>query len=268
MAKLHPFAVWGVLRDLRGKVEAAGPLVVSGALAEQLARELSRGATPGAIRTAGRLEDASVLVRVLAGVPSEEDEHELRAANRAGVPVVAVQTARETFDVPYVLATDVVACPPGAGFPVEQLAQVIAGRLGDDAIGLAARMPALRDAVTEALVERFSRQNGIAGVAIFIPGADFPVLTLNQIRLVLRLAAAHGVELDQSRVPEVLATVGAGLGFRTLARTLLGVVPVAGWAVRGAVAYGGTRALGEAARRYFAQVAESPGAEPATREHR
>ena len=183
------------------------------------------------------------------------------------MPVVAVQTAREPFAVPYVLATDVVACPPGTGFPVEQLAQVIAGRLGDDAIGLAARMPALRDAVTEALVERFSRQNGIAGVAIFIPGADFPVLTLNQIRLVLRLAAAHGVELDQSRVPEVLATVGAGLGFRTLARTLLGVVPVAGWAVRGAVAYGGTRALGEAARRYFAQVAEPPGAEPATREH-
>ena len=92
------------------------------------------------------------------------------------------------------------------------------------------------------------------------------MLTLNQIRLVLRLAAAHGVELDQSRVPEVLATVGAGFGFRTLARTLLGVVPVAGWAVRGAVAYGGTRALGEAARRCFA-VAESAEADPATREH-
>ena len=154
--------------------------------------------------------------------------------------------------------------PPGAGFPVEALAR-IAGRLGDDGSGLPP-VPALREAVTEALVERFSRQNGIAGVAIFIPGADFPVLTLNQIRLVLRLAAAHGVELDQSRVPEVLATVGAGLGFRTLARTLLGVVPVAGWAVRGAVAYGGTRALGEAARRYFAQVAESAEADPATRE--
>ena len=267
MAKLQPLAVWGVLRDLRATAENAGPLVVGGALAEQLGRELSHGAAPGAVRTAGSVEGASVLVRVLAGAPSEEDERELRAASRAGVPVVAVQTARESFDVPYVLATDVVACSPGAGFPVEALARVIAGRLGDDAIGLAARVPALRDAVTEALVERFSRQNGIAGVAIFIPGADFPVLTLNQIRLVLRLAAAHGVELDQSRVPEVLATVGAGLGFRTLARTLLGIVPVAGWAVRGAVAYGGTRALGEAAKRYFAQVAESAGADRATREH-
>jgi uncharacterized protein (DUF697 family) len=254
-AKLDPKSVWNVVRDLRRAAEDTGPLVVSGALAEQLARELSSDAAPGAVRTDGRVEDASVLVRVLAGAPTDEDALRLRVANRAGVPVVAVQTARETFDVPYVLAADVVACPPGAGFPVEELAGVIAARLGDDAVGLAARVPALREAVCEALVDRFSRLNGIVGVAIFIPGADFPVLTLNQIRLVLRLAAAHGVELDQSRVPEVLATVGAGLGLRTFARTILGVVPVAGFAVRGAVAYGGTKALGEAASRYFASHA-------------
>ena len=107
------------------------------------------------------------------------------------------------------------------------------------------------------LIDGFSRRNGILGAAIFVPGADFPVLTLNQIRLVLRLASAHGVEVDGSRLPEVLATVGAGLGFRTVARQLLGTVPVAGWAVKGAIAYGGTRALGETARRYFAAVADA-----------
>ena len=82
------------------------------------------------------------------------------------------------------------------------------------------------------------------------------MLTLNQLRLVLRLASAHGVEVDQSRVPEMLATIGAGLGFRTLARQLLGAVPFAGWAVKGAIAYAGTRAVGEAARGYFASVAQ------------
>ncbi len=80
-------------------------------------------------------------------------------------------------------------------------------------------------------------------------------MTLNQLRLVFRLAAAHGVELDQSRLPEVLTTIGAGLGFRAVARQLLGVVPVAGWAVKGGIAYAGTRAVGEAARRYFATIA-------------
>jgi hypothetical protein len=31
-------------------------------------------------------------------------------------------------------------------------------------------------------------------------------------------------------------------------------VPIAGWVVKGGVAYVGTRAVGEAARRYFASV--------------
>jgi uncharacterized protein (DUF697 family) len=108
--------------------------------------------------------------------------------------------------------------------------------------------------VCEELIDDFSRKNGILGVAIFVPGADLPVLTLNQLRLVLRIAAAHGVEIDQQRLPEVLGTIAAGYGFRAVARQALGALPVAGWAVKGAVAYAGTRALGEAAVRYFAAV--------------
>ena len=90
-------------------------------------------------------------------------------------------------------------------FPVEEIAAAVAARLGEAGTALAARLPVLREPVCDALIERFSRQNGIIGVAVFLPGADFAVLTLNQIRLVLRLAAAHGVEIDQSR-----AARGAG----------------------------------------------------------
>ena len=82
------------------------------------------------------------------------------------------------------------------------------------------------------------------------------MLTLNQARLVLRIASAYGVEIDAQRLPELLGVLGAGLGLRTLAREALDVVPVAGWLVKGAMAYAGTRALGEAARRYFAARAE------------
>jgi len=76
-------------------------------------------------------------------------------------------------------------------------------------------------------------------------------MTLNELRLVLRLALAHGYDIDAQRTPEILAVVGSGLGFRALARQALSAVPVAGWAVKGAVAYTGTRAVGEAALRYF-----------------
>ena len=88
----------------------------------------------------------------------------------------------------------------------------------------------------------------LLAVAVFIPGADLPVLVLNQIRMVLRLEQAYGLDADpRERAPELLATIAAGFGLRAVARQLLGVVPVAGWAVQGAVAYAGTRALGEAA---------------------
>jgi len=255
-AKLSPMALWGLVKELRIAAADTRPLIISGPLAAQLEKELSRGASPGAVRVDGRPEDAAVFVRVLAGASSPEDEKALRAAERADVPVVAVQTGTEIFDIPYVLATEVVMCAPGSGFPVEKIAHAVAARIGESGTGLAARLPAVREPLSDALIEKFSRQNAIAAVAIFIPGADFPVLTLNQIRLVLRLASAHGVEVDQDRWPEVLATVGAALGFRTVARQLLGSIPVAGWVVKGTVAYAGTRAVGEAAHRYFHSVAE------------
>src|SRR5919204_240688 len=116
---------------------------------------------------------------------------------------------------------------------------------------LAARLPSLRRPVCEELIRRFSRQNAVIGAAAFIPGADLPALTLNQLRLVLRIADAHGFEIEPERAPELLGVIGSGLGFRALAREAVGLVPVAGWAVKGAVAYGGTRTLGEAALRYF-----------------
>ena len=253
--KLHPLAVWGLVKEARTALADDRPLLITGALAEPLAKELGRGGSTGAIATFGSVDRAAALVRVLAGQPTEEDDQALRAAKRAGVPVIAVQTGVEQFDVPYVLATDVVSCPPGTGFPVEKIARVLAARLGQRGTPLAARLPVFRDPVCDALIESFSRKNGLLGAAIFIPGADFPVLTLNQIRLVLRLATAHGEEVDQERLPEILGTVAAGFSFRLVARQLLAAVPVAGWALKGAVAYGGTRAIGEAARHYFAATA-------------
>ena len=71
----------------------------------------------------------------------------------------------------------------------------------------------------------------------------------------MRIADAYGFELDRERIPEVLGVIGSGYGFRTIARSLLGVIPIAGWAVKGGIAYGGTRALGEAAKRYFERKA-------------
>jgi uncharacterized protein (DUF697 family) len=101
--------------------------------------------------------------------------------------------------------------------------------------------------VCEHLISATARKNGAIAAAVFVPGVDLPLLTMNQIRMVLRIALAYGEELDQNRAVELVGVVGAGYGFRMLAREALDLIPVAGWAVKGAVAYGGTRAIGAAA---------------------
>ena len=82
-----------------------------------------------------------------------------------------------------------------------------------------------------------------------------PLLTAVQLRLMLEIGVCHGVELSPDRAVELISVLGAGFGMRTVARELLDFVPVAGWALQGAVAYGGTRALGRAADEYFARGA-------------
>ena len=66
----------------------------------------------------------------------------------------------------------------------------------------------LRRPVCDVLIDKLSRQNGLVGLAVFLPGDDLPVLTLNQVRLVLRIADAHGFEIDKERLPEVLGVIG------------------------------------------------------------
>jgi uncharacterized protein (DUF697 family) len=146
---------------------------------------------------------------------------------------------------------------------VDAIARVIASRLGEEGAPLAARLPVLRRPVADVLVASFSRKCGVAAAAVFIPGADLPVLALHQVRMLLRIEQAYGLDADpRERAPELLATVVAGLGLRAVARQLLAVVPVAGWAVKGAVAYAGTRALGEAAIRRL--EVRMPGGHEAT----
>jgi len=247
--KLGPLSVMSLVRELRRGSGDPRPLAVAGAreLVPLLARELRAGGDAAAV-VEGLSDDAALLIWI--GAP---DEAALQRASRAGVPIIAVTEAES---VPYVLATDLVRVPPGAGFPVEEIARAVARRLGEDSTSLAARLPVLRGPVCEELILAFSKRNGLIAAAVFIPGVDMPVLTVNQIRLVLRIGLAFGEELDRARGLELLGVVGAGLGFRAVARELLEVIPVAGWAVKGAVAYTGTRAVGEAALLHFGARAQ------------
>jgi uncharacterized protein (DUF697 family) len=262
----------GAIRQLLRAIASSGSgehfLAVGGTSdrAPVLRQQLLRGrADVGAVRF-GDPEGADAYVHVLAGEPGDEDVAVLRRARRAHVPVIAVAfaSARHAFSVPYVLATDVVWVRPEEDAPLEAIARVIAALLGEDGAPLAARVPLLRAPFCEQLLASFARRNGLLAAAVWRPGADLPVLLLNELRLVLRLAQAYGADSVPERLPELAATVGAGLGLRALARELIDLVPGCGWVVRGGVAYSGTRALGVAAQLRFAAPTRQPaGAAPA-----
>jgi uncharacterized protein (DUF697 family) len=249
---VKPTKVLGILKELRVSADTDRPLVVTGAreLVSVLTRELTRGGVAAAVREQGPVEGGIALVHILAGAVDDDDERVLKEAAHVRIPIIVV-TRDDPGHIPYVLDQNLVRVGPGNALPVEEIATRLARALGEAATPLAARLPVLRRPVCEELIRKFSRQNGFIGVVFFIPGADLPVLTLNQIRLLLRIADAYGFEIDKERLPEVLAVIGSGFGFRALARHGVGLVPLVGWMLKGGIAYAGTRALGEAAVRYF-----------------
>lgn len=179
----------------------------------------------------------------------------LAAIGEAGIPAVLVLTAAPGVELSFPAAgigpKRVVGIAPDGATPADVLAEAIVDAAGDAAVSLAARLPAIRDEACRQIIRRTARQNAVVGALFIIPGADMPVMTVNEARMVLRIAAAHGEQVGVDRAVELLGVVGGGFGLRAIARQALALVWGPGWAIKSSIAYGGTRAMGEAARSYF-----------------
>ena len=155
------------------------------------------------------------------------------------------------------------------------LAPLAVQQLGDRALSAARRLPILRGAYGDWLLNETSRANAIyafsTGVAETIPGLDIPlnvadivVLTKNQLAMVYKLALAAGQPKSPVAViGELLGVIGVGFLCRQIARELVGLIPVVGIVPKVAVAYAGTYAVGQAAQAYLIE-----GKVPATEQLR
>jgi uncharacterized protein (DUF697 family) len=178
----------------------------------------------------------------------------LAAVESTGLDPASVSAKRAEVEAALDLNPGSVAFFSADGADNTPLLEKIVGRLDSKSIALASKLPHFRPLVSDRVIQEIANQNGVVGLIGFIPGSDLPVLTANQIRMVLRLAAAFGVPMTATRVREVLLVIGSGFTFRSVARQLAGMVPIAGWAVKGAIAYSGTRAVGEMAKQYFSRI--------------
>lgn len=141
----------------------------------------------------------------------------------------------------------IVAVDPAAEEPLGELGAWIARNAPQSRLALARRLGFCRRQVALELTRKAALLNAGVGTLVMLPGADMPVITMSQAKLVLQIAGLYGQPLDMGRMREVLAVVAGAFGLRAVARELADAVPGLGWGVKGAVAYSGTLAMGRAA---------------------
>lgn len=140
---------------------------------------------------------------------------------------------------------------------IERLAQTIAEELPEEARLEMARLCGVRAVqvkIAQTLVKAFTAVCAAIG-AQPIPLADFPILTALQVTMVGGIMHISGREMSAKLAGEFVAAVGANLSaalvLREGSRALLKLFPGWGNAISGAIAGGGTFALGRAASAYF-----------------
>jgi len=134
----------------------------------------------------------------------------------------------------------------------------------DHEISLARNLPLFRKTVCSKLIDdtcfvnaAYSLTSGIAGINILLTvplnAADMVVLTKNQALMAYKIALAFDLPSDwRQTIPKLTTVVGTGFLWRTIARQLVGLIPVVGVVPKVAVAYAGTYAIGQAIYRWCA----------------
>ena len=138
-----------------------------------------------------------------------------------------------------------------------RLRETVAAKLTRDAAN-----NSLKVALASAVVDHIPLVGIVLGA--FASAGDMVAITGIQMMLLLHIQAAYGKDPDVQRMWQLLPVIGGGFGWRMLARELSGFVPVAGIAIKGAIAYAGTIVVGEGAT-FFLEHGRHMSKEDATK---
>lgn len=217
------------------------------------------GASPDIGRLALNIREAGVPVMVATSMPSLV--HDLAQACGFPIPVgdiVAPLTKAPDAkgQVPQQIADDTMREPipitsEAADSLCERMGKWVITACSEKKLAFAYAFSFVRRPLATEAVTSTSIQNAGIGAFMFIPGADMPILTLNQVKMVLQIAAAYGQPMTANRLKEIAFVVAGAFACRSLARQGAGLVPGLGWAVKGAIGFAGTEAMGRAVIEYF-----------------
>ena len=126
----------------------------------------------------------------------------------------------------------------------------------DKAVSFAAAYPSCRESVVKQITSACAKENAAIGAVALVPGSDMPLMTARQIRLAIDITSAYNIDMSIETIAELLGVVGAGFGYRTVARTVAGAVPGFGWALKAGMGYAGTRTTARVIHAYARKLAE------------
>lgn len=163
---------------------------------------------------------------------------------------------------------------PGFAFAIdperpELTVQEVLKRRPDLALPLARFIPPFRKPVIAHLIHTVSNENAVFALATALPdvlpgvlslpwavgefASDTAFLTMNQIRMTFLIAAASDRPVGYREQKGEIGSIMAGaFGFRSLARELLGKIPLGGGLIpKAAVAWAGTYVIGQSMERLY-----------------
>lgn len=221
---------------------------VRGALVPQRTNALVRVERLGAAPVVPKVDTDVALVLTGGSVHLQAQVQRLVVA---GVPTVCL--AQSSVEVPFIKAdTAMLGLIASANktYLLETLARWILDRT-DKQLAFAANFPFMRIAQAHRLVTSAALRNAATGALVFIPGANYPVMTLAQVQMQLSLAETYGRGLKVERAYEAAAVAATGLVLRSAARLICRHTPHIGFAVKALIGGAGTYCMGRALMAYY-----------------
>lgn len=164
----------------------------------------------------------------------------------AGAPTVVV--CESSVEAPFIVRDTPMLgliASTNRTYLLETLARWILDRT-DKATAFAANFPFMRVAAANRSITSCALTNMVTGVLAFIPGSDFPVMTVAQLGMMLDLASMFGKPIAPERGYEAAGILAGGLACRAVSRAVCREVPRMGFLVRALVGAAGTVAMGRA----------------------
>lgn len=186
--------------------------------------------------------DTDISLVLTGGSPGLQDAVQRIAIGGAPTAVVVESSAEAPFIGEETPMLGLIAATSGARL-LEALAHWILERT-EKGTAFAAAFPFMRGVVADEVIADTSLANALTGALVFVPGADYPMMTLAQLGMMVQLALVYGKPLKLERGYEAAGIALSGLVLRALVRRMAKPLGGGAFVVKALAGGLGTYAMG------------------------